>query len=51
MNGIPRFSKKSIAGKLASMRRVSTITTAPIAPRASSFHMNQNRSCPGVPNR
>src|SRR5689334_3203795 len=33
------------------MRRVSTRTTPPTAPRTSSSHMNQNRSCPGVPNR
>src|SRR4051812_16490598 len=33
------------------MRRVSTMTTAPRAPRISSSHMNQKRVCPGVPNR
>src|SRR3954471_6811888 len=33
------------------MRRVSTITAAPTAPRISSSHMNQNRVWPGVPNR
>src|SRR5215472_17856422 len=27
------------------------MTTAPSAPSASSSHMNQNRCCPGVPNR
>src|ERR1700738_1623565 len=27
------------------------MTTAPNAPRANSSHRNQNRSCPGVPNR
>src|SRR4029453_2975206 len=27
------------------------MTTAPIAPRTSSSHMNQNRVWPGVPNR
>ena len=30
---------------------VSASTTAPRAPYASSSHMNQNRSWPGVPNR
>ena len=51
MNGMPRRSKKSIAAKLLSSRRVSTSTTVPMAPRASSSHMYQKRSCPGVPNR
>src|SRR6266536_755284 len=27
------------------------MTTAPMAPRTSSSHMNQNRVCPGVPKR
>src|ERR671921_443018 len=40
-----------MAGKLSARRRVSTRTTAPMAPRTRSSHMNQNRSCPGVPNR
>src|SRR3954452_10969574 len=48
---MPRFSKKSTAGKHESSRRVSASTTAPSAPPASSSHMNQNRSWPGVPNR
>src|SRR5512138_1939641 len=38
-------------GKLSVMRRGSTSTTAPSAPRQMSSHMNPNRSCPGVPNR
>src|ERR1041384_5840130 len=37
--------------KASSIRRVSTMTTAPMAPRTRSSHMNQNRCCPGVPNR
>src|SRR5262245_14376428 len=49
--GRRRCSKKSIAAKQSASRRVSTMTTAPIAPRTSSSHMNQNRVCPGVPNR
>src|SRR6185436_15240416 len=40
-----------MAAKLSWTRRVSTSTTAPSAPRVSSSHMNQNRDCPGVPNR
>src|SRR5262245_13374326 len=40
-----------MAGKQWSIRRRSTSTTAPTAPRAMSSHMNQNRSWPGVPNR
>lgn len=51
MNSVPRRSKKSSAGKQSSSLRVSARTTAPNAPSDSSFHMNQNRSCPGVPNR
>src|SRR5690606_35495734 len=50
-NGVSRCSKKSTAAKHASRRRVSTRTTAPIAPLASSCHMKWNRSWPGVPNR
>src|SRR5262249_47730990 len=41
----------STAAKLVSNRRGSTSTMAPAAPRARSFHMNQNRCWPGVPNR
>ena len=41
--GRRRCSKKSIAAKQSASRRVSTSTTAPIAPRTSSSHMNQNR--------
>src|SRR6266487_1822789 len=51
MNGSRRASKKSTAAKQSVSRRVSTSTTAPIAPRTRSSHMNQKRSCPGVPNR
>jgi hypothetical protein len=51
MNGVPRRSKKSSDGKQSSRRRVSASTTAPNAPSDSSFHMNQNRSWPGVPKR
>src|SRR6266496_1820998 len=51
MNGSRRASKKSTAAKQSPSRRVSTSTTAPIAPRTRSSHINQNRSCPGVPNR
>ena len=40
--GTLRFSKKSIDEKLSLRRRVSTSTIAPIAPRLSSSHMNQN---------
>src|SRR4051794_24984954 len=40
-----------MAVKLSWIRRVSTMTTAPSAPRISSSHMNQKRVCPGVPNR
>src|SRR5690606_27025678 len=40
-----------MAGKLSASRRVSTSTTAPMAPRTRSSHMNQNRCWPGVPNR
>src|SRR6266498_2699594 len=40
-----------MGAKLSVTRRVSTSTTAPSAPRISSSHMNQNRVCPGVPNR
>src|SRR5829696_6035632 len=51
MNGRPRSSKKSTAAKQSANRRVSTRTTAPIAPRTRSSHMNQKRCWPGVPNR
>src|ERR1700722_411333 len=51
MNGMSRVSKKSTAAKQSSRRRVSARTTAPSAPAESSFHMNQKRSWPGVPNR
>src|ERR671925_1622388 len=40
-----------MAAKLSVMRWLSTSTTAPIAPRTRSSHMNQKRSWPGVPNR
>src|SRR4029078_11424926 len=50
-NGSDQLSKYSLAVKQSSTRRRSTSTTAPTEPRASSSHMNQNRSCPGVPNR
>src|SRR4051794_33524564 len=40
-----------MAVKLSWIRRVSTMTTAPSAPRISSSHMNQKRVCPGVPKR
>src|SRR6266508_131919 len=49
--GSLRCSKKSMAAKQSASRLVSTRTTAPIAPRTSSSHMNQNRVWPGVPNR
>src|SRR4051794_16811127 len=49
--GRRRCSKKSMAAKQSASRRVSTMTTAPIAPRTSSSHMNQKRVWPGVPNR
>src|SRR3954470_21069689 len=49
--GNRRCSKKSMAAKQSASRRVSTITTAPMAPRTSSSHMNQKRVWPGVPNR
>ena len=49
-NGMPRDSKKSIGAKLSARRRVSTSTTAAIAPRTRASHMNQNRCCPGAPN-
>src|SRR5690606_26780926 len=39
-----------MASKQSASRRASTTTTAPIAPRTRSSHMNQNRACPGVPN-
>src|ERR1022692_388582 len=51
MNGRPAASKKSTAGKDSASRRVSTSTTAPMAPWMRSSHMNQKRCCPGVPNR
>src|SRR5687768_11916958 len=38
-------------GKLSVMRRGSTSTQAPRAPRQMSSHMKPKRSCPGVPNR
>src|SRR4051812_3466808 len=38
-------------GKQSVSRRVSASTTAPRAPYDNSSHMNQKRSCPGVPNR
>src|SRR5918997_1570549 len=38
-------------GKLSVMRRGSTSTTAPSAPRQMSSHMKPKRSWPGVPNR
>ena len=41
--GSRRCSKKSMAAKQSASRRVSTSTTAPIAPRTNSSHMNQNR--------
>src|SRR4051795_13184834 len=50
-NGRPRASKKPSGPKQSSRRRVSTSTTAPMAPRTRSSHMNQNRFCPGEPNR
>src|SRR5437588_4253606 len=40
-----------MAANASASRRVSTSTTAPIAPRTRSSHMNQNRCWPGVPNR
>src|SRR5579872_1328481 len=40
-----------MAAKQSASLRVSTSTTAPMAPRVRSSHMNQNRFCPGVPNR
>src|SRR6266702_578033 len=40
-----------MAPKESANRLVSARTTAPIAPRTRSSHMNQNRCCPGVPNR
>src|SRR3954471_22941367 len=40
-----------MAGKQSARRRVSTRTTAPMAPRTRSSHMNQKRSWPGVPKR
>src|SRR5580698_5158306 len=40
-----------MAAKQSASRRVSTSTTAPMAPRVRSSHMNQNLFCPGVPNR
>src|SRR5882724_4869417 len=40
-----------MAPKESANRLVSASTTAPIAPRTRSSHMNQNRCCPGVPNR
>src|SRR5256886_8290810 len=46
-----RSSKKSMEANASAKRRVSTNTTAPMAPRTRSSHMNQNRCCPGVPNR
>src|SRR5690606_18496224 len=51
MYGSPRSSKKSIGANESASLRVSASTTAPIAPRTRSSHMNQKRSCPGVPNR
>src|SRR3954447_667720 len=50
-NGRPRASKKSSGPKQSSSRRVSTSTTAPMAPRTRSSHMNQNLFWPGEPNR
>src|SRR6266511_3474375 len=46
--GSLRCSKKSMAAKQSASRLVSTSTTAPIAPRTSSSHMNQNRVLPGI---
>src|SRR3954452_13537801 len=46
-----RSSKKSMDGKLSSMRRVATRMTAPSAPSTRSSHRKENRSWPGVPNR
>src|SRR6266581_1445848 len=40
-----------MAGNESASLRVSTRTTAPIAPWIRSSHMNQNRCWPGVPNR
>src|SRR5690625_2789331 len=40
-----------MAGKQSARRRVSTRTTAPMAPLTRSSHMNQKRCWPGVPNR
>src|SRR5437763_10110770 len=40
-----------MAGKQSSIRRVSTSTIPPTAPRTSSSHRNRNRSWPGVPKR
>src|SRR4051812_30020614 len=40
-----------MASKQSARRRVSTTTTAPIAPRHNSLHMNWKRGCPGAPNR
>src|SRR5215472_11293471 len=51
MKGRPAVSKKSTAGKESASRRVSTSTTAPMAPWMRSSHMNQKRCWPGVPNR
>src|SRR3954453_21718467 len=49
--GRGRGSKKLMGAEQWASRRVSTRTTAPIAPRTSSSHMNQKRVWPGVPNR
>src|SRR5262249_10606836 len=49
--GSCRSSKKSMDANASAKRRVSTSTTAPMAPRTRSSHMNQNRCWPGVPNR
>ncbi len=51
MNGVPCRSSRSMAYQESSMRRVSTSTTAPSVPENSRSHRNQNRSCPGAPNR
>src|ERR1700755_1279450 len=40
-----------MAAKQSASRRVAPMTTAPMAPRTSSSHMNQKRVWPGVPNR
>src|SRR3954471_14767543 len=51
MKDMPWCSRRSMAYQESATRRVSTRTTTPRVPENSRSQRNQNRSCPGAPNR